>query len=183
MNRKTYVFAIPLIVITLMSGMVVHAGMTRYQSSPVIQVQGSDYQTAARLGYVAQSSSGDQMYLTVNGIAGAELVIDNLTAFVNQGGATSMAAVITSAASGTLPVQTLEFRFWTGSTAPTSDGSPGVLQCLYLVKSGTAVQSGTATAPMTAFSSSVVMVQLVFLASPSATSGETLTAQVALTAG
>jgi hypothetical protein len=125
-------------------------------SPPITWAQGTDYSSAQQAGFVTGASlvtsdSAAGFTLTVNGLSGGNLTVDNMVTVTAISRVTSFKVKIGSALTGSLsPAATvLKLRFWTGSTAPTADNSAGVAAVLDLKSAlnteTTATITGSAT--------------------------------------
>ena len=135
-------------------------------SPPITWTQGADYTQAQGAGFAGSFGTSDNaasFTITVSGLSGGSVTIDKLVNVVATSVVSTFKVEISTAKSGTLDPTTFKLRFWTGATAPTGDGSAGVLGVLDLEAA-----LGTATAAMAG--AQTIFVQLVYVL-PSAASG------------
>jgi hypothetical protein len=142
-------------------------------SPPITWTQGADYAAASALGFAgsfAQTNNAGSFTLTVSGLSGGTVTIDKLVNVVADSGVATYKIQITTALDGTLDPEptTLKLRFWTGGTAPTGDGSAGVITVLDLKS---ALDTETAA---TIAGDESVFVQLVYQLASSTTGSSTV---------
>lgn len=106
-------------------------------SPPITWVQGHDYSKALSYGFagsLATSNNAGSFAVTISGLSGGTVTIDDLLNCTATSSVSTYKIQIASALSGTLSPAptTLKLRFWTGATAPTADGSSGVVAVLDL---------------------------------------------------
>ena len=142
-------------------------------SPPITWTQGADYTAASGMGYAGsftQTNNAASFTLTVSGLSGGTVTIDKLVNLVATSGISTYKVQITSALAGTLSPTptTLKLRFWTGATAPTADGSAGVITILDLKS---ALNTETAA---TIAGNQLVYVQLVYQLASSSSGSSTV---------
>jgi len=118
------------------------------QSPPITFAEGSDHSQASSLGFAGtftETNNGGSFTLTVSGLSGGTVTIDNLTYIVRESAVASYKLQVASALSGISP-DTLKARLWTGSTAPAADDSAGVCAVLDLTAAEDTESSGSCTA-------------------------------------
>ena len=183
LNRNNLIY-ITLVCISISAPLVSYAGVSLiYPSStitssvnsspPITWTQGTDYPSASALGFAgsfAQTNNAASFTLTVSGLSGGTVTIDKLVNVVATSGVATYKIQITTALAGTLSPAptTLKLRFWTGETAPTADGSAGVITVLDLKSA-----LNTETAATIAGNQSV-FVQLVYQLASSTTGSSTV---------
>jgi hypothetical protein len=107
---------------------------------PLLWEQGSDYTTAASLGYAEGwelSTSKTYFNITVKGSPELTVIIDDIFRVINTTNVISFKVEIAKEISGSLKSPTdkivlLKLRFWEGLTPPTSDTDPQVRGVLNL---------------------------------------------------
>jgi hypothetical protein len=97
-------------------------------SPPITWDQGNDYPLAQSLSFAGSFATSDNdasFTLTVSGLSGGTVTIDKLLNLTAASSVSTYKMKISSALAGTLsPAPTnATLRFWTGATAPTSDGA------------------------------------------------------------
>lgn len=149
-DKKTeYILYAILVAISLISPLVSYAGVSLiYPSStltasvntnpPITWAQGQDYSLAQSNGFagsLSTSNNAASFTLTVSGLSGGTVTVDKLLNLTATSGVSTFKVKISSSITGTLSPAptTLKLRFWTGSTAPTNDGDPGVAAVLDLM--------------------------------------------------
>lgn len=105
-------------------------------SPPLTLAEGSDYTTAETLGFAGSFDTSDNaaaMSLTLSGLSGGTVTVDDYAAITKGASVTSYKVEVASALSGTLSSpDTLKIRIWTGATEPTADDDAGVCAVLDL---------------------------------------------------
>jgi hypothetical protein len=96
-------------------------------SPPITWDEGNDYAVAQSLnfaGFFATTDNDASFTLTVSGLSGGTVTIDKLLNVTAASSVSTYKLKISSALTGSLSPTptTLKLRFWTGATAPTSDG-------------------------------------------------------------
>lgn len=148
MRAKNWMLGAILVAVAILGPTVAYAGVSViYPSSthtvttatpPITFGSGSDYTLANTLGFASSFATVDAaaaFTITLSGLAGGTVTIDNYTAISKASGVTSYKVQVATAVSGTLDaseITTLKIRLWTGATAPTADGSAGVCAVLDL---------------------------------------------------
>ena len=145
-------------------------------SPPITWAQGDDYSRAVTHSFAGSFSASDSaaaFTLTVSGLSGGQVTVDKLLNLTAVSGVTTYKVKISSALTGALTssISTLKMRFWTGATAPTGDGSSGVLAVLDLKA---ALDTETST---TISGGSTVYVQLVYQLASSSSGTATVSIQ------
>jgi hypothetical protein len=100
-------------------------------SPPITWDQGNDYTLAQSLSFAGSFATTDNdaaFTLTVSGLSGGTVTIDKLLNLTAASSVSTYKLKISSALAGSLSPSptTLKLRFWTGATAPTSDGDAQV---------------------------------------------------------
>jgi hypothetical protein len=142
-------------------------------SPPITFAQGSDYTQASSLGFAsafATTNNAGSFTVTVSGLSGGTVTIDNLTYIQREASVTSYKMQVATAFSGSLNPTLLKVRLWTGSTAPTADGDSGVCAVLDL-------EAALSTESSASCSAAGVKVQLVSTL-PAGVSSETGTVSI-----
>jgi hypothetical protein len=145
-------------------------------SPPITWAQGQDYSKAQTYGFASSftaSNNAGSFTLTVSGLSGGTVTIDKLLNCSATSAVSTFKIQISSALSGSLSPTptTLKLRFWTGATAPTADGSTGVITVLDLTQA-----QGTQTAA-TISGSQTVYVQIVVTYASATTGSSTVSIQ------
>ena len=169
-HSETYLYIL-LVAIAIMAPLVSYAGVSLiYPDStitnnvnanpPITWAQGADYTLAQSNGFAGSFSTSNNaaaFTLTVSGLSGGTVTTDKLVNVVATSGVSTFKVKISTAQSvGLSPTPTtLKLRFWTGATAPTADGSAGVVAVLDLTS---ALNTETAA---TILGSQTVFVQIV----------------------
>lgn len=159
MRTKNWMLGGILVTIAILGPMVAYAGVSViYPSSthtvstataPITFAAGSDYTQALGLGFLSSFANPDSGAFSISlaGLAGGTLTVDKYATITKASTVTSFNMSIASAMSGDLSsseISTLKIRLWTGSTAPTADGSAGVCAVLDL-ESGVDTESAACT--------------------------------------
>lgn len=120
------------------------------EQSPLTFAQGADYAAAETQGYAANFttySAATSFSVTINGVAGGQLIIDDYVNITKGAATASYKVSIGSALSGSLSnPAALKIRLWTGATAPTADADAQVCSVLDLEANATTESTGACTA-------------------------------------
>lgn len=181
---KDYVFYGLLIFISALAPLVSYAGVSLIYpgstltggintSPPITWDSGTDYAKASGLGFAGlftTTNNAASFTLTVSGLSGGTVTVDKLLNVVATSGIATYKIQITTALSGTLSPAptTLKLRFWTGVTAPTADGSAGVITVLDLKSALDTETSATIAGGQTVF------VQVVYTLASATTGSSTV---------
>ncbi len=172
-------FGALLVAIALVGPMVAFAGVSAVwpestktvdvnTSPPITFAAGADHTQANSLGFAGAftaTNNAASYTLTVSGLSGGTLTIDDLVTITSTANVADYKLQIDTALAGTLTnPDTLKVRLWTGATPPTADGDAQVCGVLDLEAVAT-TETATACA-----GSSTVKVQLIY-ALPDGSSG------------
>jgi flagellar basal body-associated protein FliL len=195
-NKKHKRLIAILIAILLSIALITYTGVNLIYSPSTITVgvvelyplkwaQGSDYATAASLGYATGwSLSTKETYfsITVKGSPELTVIIDDIFRVVNTTNVVSFKVEIATVISGSLKsptdkINTLKLRFWDGDTPPTSDADTQVKGVLNLED-----PTGTKTVEMTIDDYyDMLKVQIIIELASNALTTETATVQIRFT--
>lgn len=148
-----------LVVLAILGPLVAYAGITVIypaatlttdvdESPPITFAAGADHAQAQTIGFSSAFTAADNsgaFTLTVNGLSGGNITIDDLVTITKAAEVTSFKMDIDTAYSGTLTPDVYAVRLWTGGTAPTVDGDAQVCAVLDLTASVESAASCTAT--------------------------------------
>jgi hypothetical protein len=149
MRMKNLMLGGILATIAILGPMVAYAGVsviypssnhsvTTVATPPITFASGSDYALANTVGFASSFATADaaaDFSITLAGLGGGTVIIDNYTAITKASSVTSYKLQVATAAAGTLDsseISSLKVRLWTGGTAPVLDGSAGVCAVLDL---------------------------------------------------
>ncbi len=149
MALKNAIFVSLLIVVALLGPLVAYAGVSVIwpestatvdvdENPPVQFAAGADHATAQSLGFAGAFSTNDNgasYSLTLNGLSGGTVTIDDLANITRDASISSYKMEVTAAPTGITP-DTLKIRLWTGASAPTADGDAQVCAVLDLTATG-----------------------------------------------
>jgi hypothetical protein len=105
------------------------------EAPPITFAAGSDHAQAQTIGFAGAFSAGNNaasFTLSLNGLSGGTVTIDNLTYITREASVASYKVQIATAIGGGINPSTLKVRLWTGGTAPTADGDASVCAVLDL---------------------------------------------------
>lgn len=119
------------------------------ESPPINFTAGSDHAQAQSLGFAgafSQGNNGASFTLTLNGLSGGTVTVDNLTFIQREASVSSYKIQVATAIGGGINPTTLKARLWTGGTAPTADGDAQVCAVLDLEAAANTESSASCTA-------------------------------------
>jgi hypothetical protein len=119
------------------------------EAPPINFTAGSDHAQAQTIGFAGaftQGNNGGSFTLTLNGLSGGTVTIDNLTYIQHEATVSSYKVQVATAIGGGINPTTLKVRLWTGGTAPTADGDASVCAVLDLEAAANTESSTSCTA-------------------------------------
>ncbi|MGQ0536898.1 MAG: hypothetical protein ACT4PT_12610 [Methanobacteriota archaeon] len=118
------------------------------ENPPIDFLVGADHTTAQNLGFAGAftaTNNAASFTLTVNGLSGGNVTVDNITYVNKESAITSYKIQIATALGAGINPTSFKVRLYTGS-APTSDGSAGVCAVLDLEAAANTESSAACTA-------------------------------------
>ncbi len=158
MKWQRPVLVVLLLAVALLGPMVAYAGVSVIwpestktidvdESPPITFAAGGDHSSANTLGFAgafANTDNGAAYTLTVNGLSGGTITIDDLVTITKDAAISTFKIEATNTLAGISP-DTLKIRLWTGVTAPTADGDAQVCAVLDLTAAGESTNSCSGT--------------------------------------
>lgn len=119
------------------------------EAPPITFLVGSDHARANTIGFAGAftaTNNAGSFTLTMNGLSGGQVTVDNLTHIKRETSVTSYKLQIATAIGGGINPDTLKVRLWTGATPPTADGDSQVCAVLDLESAANTESSAACTA-------------------------------------
>lgn len=119
------------------------------EAPPITFLVGADHAKLNTIGFAGAFTAGNNagsFTLTLNGLSGGQITVDNLTHIKRESSITSYKVQVATAIGAGINPDTLKVRLWTGATAPTADGDSQVCAVLDLEAAANTESTASCTA-------------------------------------